>query len=379
MLYELAFNQVAQWEIAPRFTDLLVDTPIHFEHARVEALDLATGSLHARRITESSLTPGEDVDIPFDRTVLALGAQPAYIDSVPGASEHALPFYTMLDAIALKNKLSALRDTTPHGRVINAVVVGAGFSGVELASCLAEHLGSAGSVLVVETSDSALRAAAPFNRRTALKALSANGVVVEYNSRVSAVRSDGVTLTRTESDHTASVAVDYPADLVLWTAGSKPSVTLPDLGLPLDGKGRVRTDRFQQVAGLEGRVFALGDAASAPAGTDFSGTAQVAIQQAEYAAWNVWASLTEKPMLPFRYTHLGEMMVLGADNATVASPLGVEIEGQAAWVARRVAYLARLPTDGHRARVAASWAVNPLLQGMSSLVDASREYRSGGL
>ena len=53
-------------------------------------------------------------------------------------------------------------------------------------------------------------------------------------------------------------------------------------------------------------MFALGDAAGVRA-ESFGGveqlpsTAQVAFQQADYAAWNVWAAINGKPLLPFRY------------------------------------------------------------------------------
>ncbi len=62
-------------------------------------------------------------------------------------------------------------------------------------------------------------------------------------------------------------------------------------------------------------VFALGDVATAtpeaaspsydapqqqqrPAG--LPATAQVAFQEADYAAWNIWAAINKRPLLPFR-------------------------------------------------------------------------------
>ena len=38
---------------------------------------------------------------------------------------------------------------------------------------------------------------------------------------------------------------------------------------------------------------------------------QVAFQQADYVAWNLWAAINNRPLLPFRYQHLGDMMSLG--------------------------------------------------------------------
>lgn len=69
-------------------------------------------------------------------------------------------------------------------------------------------------------------------------------------------------------------------------------------------------------------------------------------------------------------------MVFGAHNATVSSPLGVEVTGKAAWALRRIAYLARMPTDRHRMRVAASWSADPLVPCISKAFAEARR-RSG--
>ncbi len=48
-------------------------------------------------------------------------------------------------------------------------------------------------------------------------------------------------------------------------------------------------------------IFALGDLADGPDadGKSVPPTAQSALQQADYAAWNIWASLSDRPLLPF--------------------------------------------------------------------------------
>lgn len=38
---------------------------------------------------------------------------------------------------------------------------------------------------------------------------------------------------------------------------------------------------------------------------------QVAFQQSDYVAWNLWAAINRRPLLPFKYQHLGEAMSLG--------------------------------------------------------------------
>jgi NADH dehydrogenase len=88
-------------------------------------------------------------------------------------------------------------------------------------------------------------------------------------------------------------------------------------------------------------------------------SAQAAFQQADYTAWNIWASLTDRPLLPFRYQPFGEMLTLGVDNATFAG-LGIKFDGQMAHVARRLAYLYRMPTLDHQIKVGFNWIARPI-------------------
>jgi NADH:ubiquinone reductase (non-electrogenic) len=136
------------------------------------------------------------------------------------------------------------------------------------------------------------------------------------------------------------------ADLVLWSAGASPATKNDErrLGLPFptNSRGAIKTvctltlfyhqpfeiellfasncdltfktmqDPTLRVQNQKS-VFALGDLSvtSLEDGQkdqqDFSGsssfpaTAQVAFQQADYVAWNLWASINGRTLLPFRY------------------------------------------------------------------------------
>lgn len=50
---------------------------------------------------------------------------------------------------------------------------------------------------------------------------------------------------------------------------------------------------------------------------------QVAMQQADYVAWNIWASINNRPLLSFKYQHLGTMMSFGRSSAAVKLNLPV--------------------------------------------------------
>eukprot|EP00879_Flechtneria_rotunda_P005955 GHRR01006261.1.p1 GENE.GHRR01006261.1~~GHRR01006261.1.p1 ORF type:complete len:631 (+),score=240.17 GHRR01006261.1:87-1979(+) len=189
-----------------------------------------------------------------------------------------------------------------------------------------------------------------------------------------------------------SSSADIDADLVIWTAGAKPA-SHPLQPFPTDTRGQLQTDPTLRVK-QHSRVFALGDVSKGQAGSGdgsastsyYPATAQVAFQQADYAAWNIWSAINGRALLPFRYQHLGDMMSLGAANAAVALPVrlpgeltstisnsplgpllnltgikldeqqqGVTLEGPLAQLLRRAAYLYRQPTNEQRLNVAASW------------------------
>jgi hypothetical protein len=73
-------------------------------------------------------------------------------------------------------------------------------------------------------------------------------------------------------------------------------------------------------------------------GEPLPSTAQVAFQQSDVLAWNLWASLTRGPkLLRFRYTALGEMLTLGSTDASIFGLDGLfKLDGMPASLARRM-------------------------------------------
>ena len=131
MLYELATGSVACWEVAPPFEEVLAGSGVEFVQADVRSLDTA-----ARMVGVAEAGGGGLRHLPYDQCVLALGAEPV-VGAVPGAAEHALPFYGLDDALALRRKLKAL---AAEGGALRVTVVGGGYVGVELAANLAAWL-----------------------------------------------------------------------------------------------------------------------------------------------------------------------------------------------------------------------------------------------
>jgi demethylphylloquinone reductase len=343
LLYELLTGELQAWEVAPDYAELLANTGIRFCQATVAAIDLDQNQVQLQNAGCLS----------YDRLVLAMGGETP-MDLAPGAAEHAFAFRTVADANAVGERLRQLEASDADK--IRVAIVGAGYSGVELACKLSERLGQRGRVRIVEMADRILRLSPEYNRKSAEAALSDRGVWLDLETTTSQITADHITLQHKDATE------EIPVDLVLWTVGTRVAEVIRNLPLAHNGRGQLTINTYLQVQDHP-EIFALGDIVDC---TDADGnavppTAQAAFQQADYVGWNIWASLSNKPLLAFRYHNLGEMMTLGKDNATL-SGLGLQLSGLPAHVARRMIYLFRLPTFEHQLRVGLSWMTRPLVQ-----------------
>uniref|UniRef100_A0A7S4BRY4 FAD/NAD(P)-binding domain-containing protein n=1 Tax=Chrysotila carterae TaxID=13221 RepID=A0A7S4BRY4_CHRCT len=346
MMYELTTGSVSCWEVAPMFEEVLNGSGVQFLQGDVQRLDRESKLITVATGDECSR------QLPYNQCVLALGSEVSYA-GVAGAREHSFPFYTLDDALQLREALLTRRLGAAPVRV---VVVGGSYIGVELAANLREWLGDKVDLTLVHRSDSLLSNSEEHNRRVGTQRLRSSGVKVLLDSSVARVTEDGVALSANGAEQQLS------ADIVVWTAGSKPSGLAASLGVEVDAKGRVVVDSALRVCGCDD-VHALGDVASIndASGASVPSTAQSAMQQAEYAAWNVRAALRGERPLAFRYANLGEMLSLGGAEASLSS-LGVfNFEGPVASAARRAVYAARMPTASQASRVGLSWAVDAVL------------------
>ena len=341
LLYELLTGELQTWEVAPPFSELLATTGIQFRQTAVTGIDP-----EAQRVYLA-----DEQVLPYDRLVLALGGETP-LTMAPGTAEHAIAFRTIDDVYRLQERLRVL-EASPADR-IRVAVVGGGYSGVELACKLADRLGDRGRVRLVELSDQILRTSPEYNRETATKALEKRGVWVDLETKVASIGAETITL-----EYKGNVDT-LPVDVVMWTVGTQVPDVVKALPLKHNERGQLVVGPTLQVVDRPA-VFALGDLAECrdAEGQLVPANAQVAFQQADYAGWNIWASLSDRPLLPFRYQHLGEMLALGNTEATLTG-MGVKLDGSAAYIVRRLAYLYRMPTFDHQLRVGLNWVTKPL-------------------
>jgi demethylphylloquinone reductase len=351
LLYELITGELEPWEIAPAFIDLLAGTGIQFVQGKVIGVDTTSRQVSLN----NSLLPSEVIHLNYDRLVLAIGTETP-MDLVTGAMEYAIPFRTLANAQRLQLRLQQLEQTKPEK--IRVCVVGAGSSGVELACKISDRLQDRGRVRLIDRNATILMNSPKSNRQAAERALSDRGIWTDLSTNVSQISQQEISL------NYGNISETLPVDIVMWTVGS----TLPKLGknlsLPHSSlRGQIMIEPTLQIKG-HSEIFALGDMAECrdTNAEIVPATAQAAYQQAGYCARNIWASLNQQELAPFTYLPLGEFLSLGRDRAAMSFLGQFALEGVPANVARRLAYLLRMPTLQHQLKVGCNWLSRPVLE-----------------
>jgi NADH:ubiquinone reductase (H+-translocating) len=259
-----------------------------------------TGLDHARRQATIVHRSGEVAELAYERLVLATGSSLVRPD-LPGA-EHLHDVDTIEAAAALEAHIRALPDGGPGPGQYTAVVVGAGFTGLEVATELIPRLrevadgrGAADQVRVVlvERADTVGPDLGPGPRPVILQALDDLGVERRLGIAPRVVDPSGVTL----SD--GSVVA---ARTVVWTAGMRASSLTAAIPGRHDRLGRLQVDAYLEVVGAPG-VYAAGDTAVTPADPggehDVLQSCQYAGPLGKFAGHNVAADLLGLERAPF--------------------------------------------------------------------------------
>ncbi|MEE1665743.1 FAD-dependent oxidoreductase [Streptomyces sp. WAC07094] len=198
-----------------------------------------------RRVRTRAVDSGAEAWTSYDKLVIATGARPIRPD-LPGIDAPGVHgVQTLDDGQALLDSLAATR-----GR--SAVVVGAGYIGVEMAEALVNR---GYEVTVVNRGKEPMATLDPDMGRLVHEAMEGLGIRMVDDAAVTKILSgdDGrVRAVGTES-------AEYPADVVVLGIGVRPETGLARAaGLPLGEHGGLLTDLSMRVRGHE-NIWAGGD------------------------------------------------------------------------------------------------------------------------
>jgi NADH dehydrogenase len=378
-LYLPLLPEVAAGVLEPR--RICVSLPAQLPHVRLILGTVDAIDPDARRVTWVD-PEGQPGALDFDRLVLAAGSVNKLLP-IPGVAEYAHGFRDISEALYLRDHITrqlelaaGTDDQDECDARCTFVVVGAGYTGTEVAAQgqllttrLARQLPALNDQrirwLLVDLAPRLLPGLNPRLSKTAERVLRRRGVEVRTGQSVEQAGMACLRLTTGEQVDTRSL---------IWCVGVRPDSLVDALSLPLV-KGRLQVNATLDVPGHP-HLFACGDAAAVPDLTrpgEITGmTAQHAQRQGELAARNVAASLSGKPLEPYKHHDLGFLVDLGGYQAA-ADPLRIPLSGLPAKIVTRAYHLYALP--GNRTRIAADWAINTVMPPRAvqlGLVDAER-------
>lgn len=221
--------------------ELLLQTPERFHERYGVQVHVNTEVVEIDRVGKRLRVrgPGGEAWVAYDKLVLAQGGQPV-MPSIPGMeAPHVFKLWTVPD-------MDRITETLERERPRTAVVVGGGFIGLEMAEAFRMR---GLETAVVELQPQVMAVLDPeFGNRVA-RELEANGVRVLTGVGVEAVRDREVLL---------SDGRRLPADLVLFSVGVRPELTLAkEAGLAIGPSGGLAVDEHLRTSDPD--IYAAGD------------------------------------------------------------------------------------------------------------------------
>ncbi len=358
LLYQVATSVLAPGQIASPIRSILRksrNTTVVL--GTVTAVDTASRQV----IVETQDRTG--IPVTYDYLILATGQTHSYF----GHNEYekyAPGLKNLADAVAIRNKIltafemaEAQDDPTQHRDLLTFVLVGAGPTGVEMASAIAVMIESTlkrdfrridpslARIILVDAGQRPLGTFAPKLSQAVLNRLWQLGIEVMLGKAVELIDAEGVVVA---GERIASKTV-------IWTAGVAPSQAGKWLNAETDRAGRVKIRPDLSVQDHP-EVFVVGDTASLEQdGKPLPGVAQVAMQQGRYAGQLIKRRTTGKAALPpFRYFDKGNLAVAGKGFAVLQSGK-VQMSGFTAWLVWAAIHLQFLAQSSLRVSVLMQW------------------------
>jgi NADH dehydrogenase len=305
----------------------------------------------------------KQVPLSYDYLILATGVQHSYFGHEE-FEKHAPGLKSLADAVAIRNKIlhafemaEAEEDPSRHKELLTFVLVGAGPTGVEIASAIAVMVRStlkrefrridptSARIVLADRGSRPLGTFAPNLSEAARQRLARLGVEVRLGKGVDTIDEQGVVVA---GERIASKTV-------IWTAGVAPSPAGKWLNAETDRAGRVRVFSDLTVQNHP-EIFVVGDTASLDQdGKPLPGVAQVAMQQGRYAGNLIRQRVSGRPLPgPFHYSDKGNLAVVGKGFAILESGR-VRLSGFPAWLVWVAVHLQFLAQSNLRVSVFLQW------------------------
>lgn len=227
----------------------MVRDPKFFKEVKgvdVQILTKATRIDREKKCVEvENVQTGEKACLGYDKLVIATGASPRKLN-LPGEDLKGVNY------VADPGDATRIRESISRGEVGSAVIVGAGFIGLEMAEAFADMWGVETSVVEI-TGQIMPRLVSPTLATMGRKHMEENGVSFYFGETVKAIEGEDGVVKRVVTDKRV-----LDADAVIISAGVVPNSDLArDAGLAVHERGGVFVDEFMRTNDPD--IYAGGD------------------------------------------------------------------------------------------------------------------------
>lgn len=261
----------------------------------------------------------EDRVVEYDYLITALGSDPEYYN-IPGLKEHSYPLRSLnaarLIKVQIENCLARYKVNPKDEGLLNFVIGGAGFTGVEIAGELSEWLPHIApkydvplnkiALICVEAYTQVLPGLGEFLSDTTAQVLRDKGVELRLGTPITEVKEDYIKIGEQK----------LLTKTVIWTGGVRGNSLLEEAGFSCN-QGRAYINNKLQSIDYED-VFILGDCSylvDETTGKGFAPTAQLAIQQGQHLVKSLAHLLNGHELIPFKFDNKGVVASVGRKDA----------------------------------------------------------------
>lgn len=253
-LHEVAADRVSEDSIRIDFKKVFAKRKVNVVLDEIENIDF-----------EGKVLTSKEQSYDYDYLVIGAGSKPTFW-GIEGAEEHAHSLWSYEDAVHLKEHILKMfrlavkeKDPVKRQRLLTFVVVGAGFTGIEMIGELGEWKNRLCQDFNIDEEEVKLYVVDALSKilpifpdkliKKAEKRLAKLDIEVITEARITSVTKDGLTLEGKEG---------IESNTVIWAAGVEGSDVVGTMDINQEGRKRVVTnDKLQSVD--HENVYAVGD------------------------------------------------------------------------------------------------------------------------
>jgi len=342
-LHKVAAGRISVEAVSIPIADIIRNKDIEFLNAEATHIEFAQRAVITSR--------GK---ITYDKLVIALGSETEFF-GVPGLSKQAFTLSSIDDARRIKTHIQDMfaqaKNETDDARkqaMLTILVGGGGFTGVELATELTDHLSklckqfeiapNETQLIVIEAEDRVLPGFDSELVNQVQKIMKVKGIRLMLKTPCASVEDDSVRLKTGEKISTRTL---------IWTGGVRACDLVAESGLKYGPRSRVVVNPYLESVDHP-EVYVIGDNAlvlDPVTNRPLAPSAQLALQQAEVAALNLYAEIKGVKRVRYVPKVAGQFVSLGGRSA-VGWVWRFKVTGFLAWFLKRMTVVRYLYSVG---------------------------------